>query len=266
MDGEKQEWTPPPIPEKISAEVEKPQMSEIGTLGSIFIEPGATFEDLRRKPRFVMGLIILIVLTTAFTFAFSAKIGEDGMRRFINEQFDKNPQAASMPADQKSSAIEMQLTIQKGVSYAMPVLMILGIALLSLFYWLGSKAFGGTGNYFHAVSVWIYSSIPPTVVAMIANFLVLFLKSADEIDIATASRGLVSANPSFLIDGKAMPVVATLLSVIDIFAIWGWILASIGLQKTNKISAGSAWAITIVLALIGVTFRVLGAVFSGNPS
>ncbi len=50
-----QEWQSPSPPAG-NVPVEEPaKMSEVGTLGSIFFEPGATFEDLRRKPRFLMA-------------------------------------------------------------------------------------------------------------------------------------------------------------------------------------------------------------------
>jgi hypothetical protein len=266
MDGENREWQEPPLPEHIKAEVEQPQMSEAATLGNIFIEPGRTFEDLRRKPRFIIAALILALITTAYFFALNYKVGEEAQRRFIVEQIDKSPQAGQLNAEQKNNAINLQLTIGKVVRFAMPVFVIISILIGALLYWLGAKAFGGTGNFLHGLSVWVYSSLPPTLIGMIANFIVLLFKSADEIDLATSQRGVINANLGFLIDGKSMPVLATLISVFDLFAIWGWILASIGLQKTNKISSGSAWAITIIIALIGVTFRVVGALMSGNPS
>ena len=74
------------------------------------------------------------------------------------------------------------------------------------------------------------------------------------------------ANPSFFIDGKTMPVLATVLGTFDLFLIWGWILAAIGLQKVGKLSGGSAWTIVLILTLIGLTFRVVSALFSGNAT
>ena len=266
MDGENTEWKAPPIPEQIRAEDTEPQMSEAATLGNIFIEPGRTFEDLRRKPRFIMAMLITIVLTTAFAFTLYYKVGDENMKRFAIEQIDKSPQAQNMSAEQKDSAIKLQMTIMTVVRYALPVLILIGTAIGGLIYWLGGKAFGGTGNYLHGLSAWVYSSFPPTVIAVIANMIILAFKSVDDIDIATSQRGLVQANFGMFLDGKSMPVLTTLISFFDLFAIWGWILASIGLQKTNKISSGSAWAITIILALIGITLRVIGAIFSGNPS
>lgn len=243
-----------------------PQMSEASTLLGIFMEPGRVFEDLRRKPRFILGAVIIALLMTTYGFGLYYKVGEKAVRSMVAEQIEKSPQTASMPAEQKNGMIEMNMTIQKYIRYAIPIFVFISFVVGGLLYFLGSKAFGGNGGFMHAVSVWIYSSIPPTVVAMIANFIVLALKSSDEIDLASSQRGVIQANPSFLIDGKAQPVLATIIGTLDLFMIWGWILAAIGLRITNRISSGSAWGIVIIFALLGILGRVVGAFFSGNPS
>ena len=245
---------------------EEPQMSEAGTLMGIFFEPGRTFEDLRRKPRFIIALVILAVLGTAYFFAVNYKVGEENMRRFVAEQIDKSPQGGSLSPEQRESAIALNMKISSYVRYALPFIIAITSLLGGLFYWLGAKAFGGTGTFLHGVSTFVYSSFAPGVVSFIANIIILAFKSVDDIDLATSQRGLVHANPGLLLDGKAMPVLTTLVSTIDLFMIWGWVLAAIGLRITNRISKGSAWAIVIILALVGVAFRVIGAFFSGNPS
>lgn len=246
-------------------EQEPAQMSEAATVGNIFFDPGATFEDLKRKPRFLIASIIICLLVTAYGFGLYYKVGEAGMRSFISDQMDKSPQTASMSGEQKAGAIQLQMTIQKVVRFIMPIFVFLSLLLGGLFYWLGAKAFGGTGGYLHALSVWVYSSLPPTVIAMIANFIVLALKSADNIDVATSQRGVINANLGFFLNGKSMPVLTTLVATLDVFFIWGWILAAIGLRITNRLSSGSAWALVLLFALIGTLFRVVGAFFSGNP-
>jgi hypothetical protein len=255
-------------PQVHSAEVprEEPQMSEVATLGNIFLEPGRTFEDLKRKPRFILATIIVSLLVTAYGFGLYYKVGDKGVREFIVEQIDKNPQTSAMDATQKSNYVDMQMTISKVARFAMPILVAISLLIGGLLYWAGAKAFGGTGGFLHGFSVWVYSSLPPAVVSMIANFIVLAFKSVDEIDLATSQRGVIHANPGYFIDGKASPVLATLVGTLDLFMIWGWVLAAIGLRMTNKLSSGSAWAIVIIIALIGVMFRVVGAFFSGNPT
>jgi len=245
---------------------EPAQMSEVATLGSIFFEPGRVFEDLKRKPRFVMAGVIIALLVTGYAFGLYYKIGEAGVRSYLSEQFDKSPRAQNLTPEQKSNAINLQMTVGGIVRYAFPILVFVFFLIGGLLYWLGSKAFGGTGGFLHNLSVWIYSGFPPAVISTVANFIVLALKSADDIDFAASQRGLLHANPGFFIDGKAAPVLATVLSTFDIFFIWGWILAAIGLRITNRLSSGSAWAVTIIIALIGITFRVIGALLSGNAN
>lgn len=261
------EWQAPPIPEEINRrdEQEPPQMSEAATLGNIFVAPGDTFADLRRKPRFILALLIMMILTTAFQFLLAGKMGEERMKSAVLEQMEKSPQVAGLSAEQKQQAAATNIKIAGYVRYLFPVFLLVGVAIGALIYWGAAKAMGGEGGFLHAVSAFVYSSLPPTVVAMLANILILFLKSADEIDIGSSQRGLIHANPSFFIDGKAMPVLATLLSTIDFFQIWGWVLAAIGLQKLMKLSKTSAWTIVLILALVGLAFRIVSALFSGNP-
>lgn len=262
-----QDWQEPPIPEEIpNVPAEKPEMSEPATLLNIFVEPGRTFDDLRRKPRFIIATLVFVLLVGAYSFGLTAKIGDEGLRRVILEQIDKNPQTANLSAEQKSSAVDLQMTISKVSTYISPVFLIIFILLGSLLYWAGGKAFGGEGGFLQAISVFVYSSYAPTLVAMIANFVLLFLKSAEEIDLVANQRGLFQLNPAIFLDGKSMPVLATVISFIDVFAIWGWALAAIGLSRMNKISTSSAWIIVMAVASIGFLLRVIGAVASGNPS
>lgn len=260
------EWQSPPPPIDTATPKEPPQMSEAATLGNIFFEPGKTFEDLRRKPRFILAILLMIIVTGAFQFLFVQKMGEERMRSAVVEQMDKNPQMQSMSPEQKEAAVNRGTKIGSVIRYLFPVILLILLLIGGLIYWLAGKAMGGSGNFLHGLSVWVYSSLPPTIVVMLANILILFLKSPDDIDIAASQRGLIHANPSFFIDGKAYPVLATLLGTIDFFQIWGWILAAVGLQKVMKLSKSAAWSIVLVLALVGLAFRVLSAYFSGNPT
>lgn len=258
-------FEPQASPPAERVEGEAPQMSEAATLANIFFEPGGTFEDLKRKPRFILASIIICLLVTAYGFGIYYKIGDAGTRSFIAEQIDKSPQAGSMSSEQKAGAIDMQMTIAKVVRFAMPIFVFISLLIGGLLYWAGAKAFGGTGGYLHALSVWVYSTLPPAIVGMIANFIVMAFKSVDEIDMAASQRGVIHANLGFFVDGKSTPVLATLIGTLDVFYIWGWILAAIGLRITNRLSSGSAWALVLIFALIGTVFRVVGSYFSGNP-
>jgi hypothetical protein len=204
-------------------------------------------------------------LVSAYTFGVAMKVGDEAMRSFIAEQFDKNPAAANMDKDAKERAIDLQVKISTYSRFAVPIFVIISFLIGGLLYWLGGKAFGGTGTFGGNLSVWIYSSFAPAVVAMIANFIVLMLKSADDIDLAASQRGVIHANLGFFV-GKEHPFIGTFLNTFDVFAIWGWILAAIGLSVVNKMSKASAWTLIILIVIIGLAFRMIGAYFSGNAS
>ena len=257
------EWQAPPPPEKIEAR-EPAQMSEAATLGNIFFEPGRTFEDLRRKPRFIFAMILIAILVAGYSLGLQYKVGESGLRSFIADTVEKR--APNLSAEQKASQIDMQMKINSFTKFAVPVFVIVAMFIGGLLYWGAAKAFGGDGGFLHAVSVFTYSSVPPTVVGMIASFIIMAFKSADDIDLGLSQRGLLNAKLGFFVNGHQAPVLATLLATFDLLAIWGWILAAIGLRITNRLSKGSAWAIVIIIALIGVAFRVFSAFFSGNPA
>ena len=255
-----QQWQAPPPPSDNTPVAEPPQMSEVGTLGSIFFEPGATFEDLRRKPRFLMAAVISVVVLTMFIGAFYSKIGYE---RVVRERLEASSWYQNQPPDAQKKMIEQQTgPIVKYITLGItPIVFFISFFIGGLIYWGLTNAMGGSMSFLRGVAVWVYSGFPPMVVSMLANILVLFLKSPDDIDSVAAQQGLIHANPSFFIDTKAMPVLSAILGTFDVFFIWGWILAAIGLRIVGKISSGAAWGIVLILALVSVALRVVTALF-----
>ncbi len=199
------EWQAPPLPEEILDVKEPAQMSEVGTLGSIFFEPGRTFEDLRRKPRFLLAGLIIIFLVTLFQFAFIERIG---FERVVREQFETNSSIQQMPDDQKQKFMESQSSPNAKIIRiaSIPIVSIIVFLIGGLIYWLGANAMGGSARFTHGLSVWIYSSLPPAVIFTLANLLVLFLKSPDDIEVSAAQNSLLPSNPGFFVSGKSSPV------------------------------------------------------------
>jgi hypothetical protein len=147
-----------------------------------------------------------------------------------------------------------------------PIFVAVFLLVGGLLYWAGAKAMGGELGFLGALSVWIYSSFPAAIVSTVANLLILYLKDPDDIDMATANQGLLHANPTFFFDGKEMPVLSTIIATLDVFTIWKWILGAIGLAVVARMSKGSAWAVILFVALIGLGLRVGISLLSGAPS
>jgi hypothetical protein len=231
-------------------------MSTAETITGIFFEPGRTFESLRERPRFLIAAIIMTLALMVFTITFFQRIG---FERVMTEAIESSPQTEQMTPEQKAQAIRMQTSpVIKAVYYISPVLvMAILVALGAAIYMLGTMLLAKKISYKQALSVWTYSSMPPIVLSMLLNIVLLFLKSPDDYDIVHASkRGLVQANLGLFTNPQTSPVLATLLGSIDLFAFYGLFLAALGLRKMVKMPSSTAWAIVLAIWIIGVIFRV----------
>lgn len=240
-----------------------PSMSTPETLSGIFFEPGATFDALRARPRFLVAGLILLALGMLVAVLILQKVNyEEVVRRAI----ENNPRTEQMTAEQKEQAIRMQTgPVGKAIAYCAPpvfgVVMIAGGAAL---YLLGALLLGGRLSYKQALSVWVYASFPPAVLSTLLSVVLLFLKSADDLDFNRPGAGLLVTNLGALVGAGGSPVLRAALSWFDLFTFYGMYLAALGLRKLGKLSSGAAWTIVIVLWLLAVLFAVSRAALFGG--
>lgn len=238
-------------------------MSTPETLANIFFEPGATFAALRERPRFLVAALILAALALGVTLLIFQKVSYE---QIVRRAIEGNTRTEQMSPEQKEQAIEMQTgSIGKGIAYSAPFLgTFLIIAAGAALYLLGSMLMGGKMTYKQALSVWTYSSFPPAVLGSILAVVMLFLKSADDLDFNRPGAGLVVTNLGGLISGDGSAVLRAALSWFDLFTFYGMFLAAVGLRRVAKLSSGSAWAVVIALWLIGMIAGVGRAAMFGG--
>ncbi len=93
--------TPPP--EKAAAPAEEPKMSEIATIGNVFIEPGNVFDDMRRRPRFIIAGIFVLLFISVFQIAFVEKFGMD---KIVRARIESSKRTQDLDKDQKEKIID----------------------------------------------------------------------------------------------------------------------------------------------------------------
>ncbi|MCA1565227.1 MAG: YIP1 family protein [Acidobacteria bacterium] len=235
------------------------------TLGNIFFEPGPTFEALRERPRFLVAALIMLVAFMAFYLAYIQWVGYENL---INAELETRSQVTEMSDERKAAGRDIQLKpFVKAIRYSVPVT---GIAILLAagagIYLLGAMLMGKGMSYKQALSVWTYSSLPPLVLLMTANLILLLVRTpTQDSEIARGLNGLVQANPGIMVDAAAHPVLATALGALDLFALYGLFLAALGMRKVARLSSGSAWAVVLGLWLLGVIGRIIIAATTGTP-
>lgn len=238
-------------------------MSTPETLGGIFFEPGRTFEALRERPRFLVAALILIALTALVTLLLFQKIS---FEQVVRDAIERSPRTEQMTPEQKEQVIRMQTgPVGKTIGYAAPIL---GTAVVlaagAAIYLLGAMAMGGKLSYKQALAVWTYSSFPPAVLGALLAVLMLFLKSAEDLDFSRPGGGLLVTNPGAFLSSSVSPVLRAALSWFDLFSFYGMFLAALGLRKVGKLSSASAWTIVIVLWALGMLFSVGRAALFGG--
>jgi len=229
-------------------------MSTAETLTGIFFEPSRTYEALRARPRFLVAGLILLVLAVVVTVLLYARVD---MGQYMRERIQSSPNAAQLTEEQ----IEMQVNIGKtfgmiAIPLSVPVVIAGGAAL----YLLGVMVFGGSITYRKSLSVWVYSSIPQSVIGALLAILILFIKSPDSID----PEHMVVTNPGALFGEDASKVLVAFLSQFDLLRFYGLFLAALGLRKVGKLSSGAAWGVVITLWVIGTVLRVGSAAIFGR--
>ena len=254
MSSPNDQWQPPPPPLAETPTAAGEDMSTPATLTGIFFEPSRVFEALRVRPRFLIAGIILLLLTCSVVAVLYMRVD---MGEVIREQMMKSPQAAQLPPDQ----IEQRVKISKiAGAVIFPAIVPVSIAAGAALYLLGVMAFGGTVRYKESLAVWVYSSLPPGVLATIIAILVLFLKSPEQID----PNRLLVTNPGAFMGSDASPVLVTTLAQFDLLKLYGLFLAALGLRKVAKMSSGSAWGVVLSWYVIFAVLKISRAAIFGG--
>ena len=238
-------------------------MSTINTLAGIFLEPGRTFKALREWPRFLVAAVIIISALALFNVLAIERVGYENV---VRTSVAANPRLAGATDNQKEEIVHSQSSgYFKVLNYSVPVLIfVVSLIIGSAFYLLGARLADNDLSYHQSLSIWTYSGLPPTLLLMIANTIVLFLKSPNEIAFGSSDSGLVHANLGILVNAKSSPIMQTALASIDLFAFYGLFLAVVGIRKMTQLTVGTASLIVLVVWAVFVALRICGALLLGT--
>src|SRR5882672_4586143 len=96
----------------------QPAISAVGRAIGVFFSPKTTFEDIVRKPGWVLPVVLLTLFSIAVSFAINQRIN---WREFMTQQIEKSPQAANMSPEQKEQRIEGGVKFSPPFTYAIGV-------------------------------------------------------------------------------------------------------------------------------------------------
>ncbi len=233
----------------------QPAISPIGRIVGVFFSPKATFEDIVRKPSWVLPVVLLTLFSIGVTVVINQRVD---WRQFMSQQIEKNPRSANLSAEQKERQIEGGAKFTPIVTWAIgvcgPILFALVVALAM---WGAYNLLAGANTNF-GTSFAITSHAALTgLVSSLLFILVLYLKPPGTVDMENP----VATNLAVLLPDDSAKWLLALLKSIDIFTFWTLILLAIGFATTNpkKLKGSKAFMIAFSVWAIYVVCRVGGA-------
>jgi Yip1 domain len=217
-------------------EQETIQKKKPSLFGMIF-SPGIQFERIREKPVIWIPLILFTVIMTIVS-AISV----------LNVDY-------SAVSGMEMSPEELEMAKTFGIAGAAVVgffVTPITYLIFALIFWGIAKIAKTDATYKQMLSFTIFTSFI-TIIGQILNQLIILAIDGDPAIMLTSVNSFVGA------DG----VLGAVLSTIEVFTIWYYILLTMGLVIVGKLSKPVATIITIVFFVLGLIFAALGGAIEG---
>jgi hypothetical protein len=229
--------TPVPAPEAQAS------ISPFGRVIGVLFSPGKTFEDIVRKPSWMLPILLTTILSIVVSVAINQRIN---WREFMSQQIEKSPRAAQMSPEQKQQQIEGGLKFAPISTYVFgtvgPVLLAL---IIGLVMWGAYSLLGGANtNFGTAFSITSHAFLTGLVSSPLF-ILILYLKPYGTADLDNPLAANIAA---FLPEDSAKWLVA-LCKSFDLFTFWTLILLAIGFAAVNPKKLKGAKSFTIAFSV-----------------
>jgi len=224
------------------------QMNFIQRLAGVYFEPTKTFEDINRKGSWLGIFIILSILGMAMSYVANLRIDRETR---IRQGIEMSP--IRLSEEQKEAAVKAATEHPPGIMerfgfvFAPISVLVLNLILAAAFL-LMFVLMGGGLTYKKSLTVSFWAMAPPGIIMSLVSVVLMFVKDPDKLQIDPSSN--VASNLGILVaDQKAHPVLASLLTSIDLFSFWSIALLSIGFAAVSDRKMTIKKAATGVLIL-----------------
>lgn len=213
-------------------------LSEPVRLADVFVAPSKTFADVRRSARWWAPFLVSTVLSLCFAYAVLHKVG---MATLVEGILRGSPAlesriASGTPAE--AALLRSRIEAQFRMMYLAPVfLLAVGLLVSGVFLATANFGFGGRARYPQMLAVWFYGTLPLAFISLLTIVLIYADVGRDTFTI----RNAVGTNLGYYLqDGASPRWLVTLLSSVDLFAIWAAAVMTIGVSIIAGIKRGAA--------------------------
>lgn len=227
-------------------------ISPFGRIIGVFFSPKATFEDIVRKPSWILPTALILILGVVGVVALNSHFN---WRDYVAQQIEKSPRAAQLSAEQKEQQVEGGAKFAPIFAYVfgipVPVIMLLVISLVLLGAY---NLMAGAGVDFKtSLGIVSHAFVPATILGTILFITVLLLKPIGTFDLDNP----IATNVAIFLPEDSAKWLAGLCKNIDLLEFWKIFLLAIGFTAVNpkKLKGGKAFTIVLSVFVIYVVLR-----------
>ena len=219
-------------------------LSEGQRIVDTFVAPSKTFTDILRSSSWWGPLVIMLLVSIAFSFSVQTKVGWD---RVFENNLHQNPKQeerfAQTPPDQVATAKSIGTKVTSIVAYCFPVLILVFNAITVLLVWATVNfGFAGKAKYGQVFAVYMYAGLVFNIKFLLA-IVALFAGVAPD---SFLLNNPVGTNLGYFLTGTDLPhILVSYAMHLDVFEIWSVILSVIGVAIVAKVSRGKAAAAVV---------------------
>jgi Yip1 domain len=230
----------------VPAQEAQVSISPFGRIVGVLFSPKSTFEDIVRKPSWLLPVVLTTILSIGVSFSINQRIN---WREFMSQQIEKSPRAAQMSAEQKQQQIEGGAKFSPPFTYAIGALgPILAVLIIGLVMWGAYSLLGGVSTNFNtAFSITAHAFLTGLVSSPLF-ILILYLKPYGTADLENP----VAANIAALLPEDSAKWLVALGKSFDLFTFWTLILLAIGFAAANPKKLKGAKPFTIAFSVWAV--------------
>jgi hypothetical protein len=220
--------------------------AQIGAFGRVFgvlFSPKKTFEDIVRKPGWLVPLLISTILSIGVSVTLAQRVN---WREYISQQMDKSPQVAQLSPEQKEQRLDAAVKFTTPFVYVVGVLgPLVAVLVFALVFWGAYSLMGGIStNFSTAFGITAHAFMTGLVSAPLL-ILVLFLKDPNAID----PNNPLASNLAAVLPDDSPKWLEALCKSFDVFTFWTLILLAIGFAAVNSKKLKGAKPYTIAFGV-----------------
>lgn len=237
-----------------------PRLSEGARLIDTLVAPRKTFEDIRQNASWWVPWLVTSLLGVALGAIIVQRVD---MVQFARQQMEKSKlaqrQMEQLTPGQQEQRIRVQATISKVTFYISPIFTLIGgLVIAAVLMAVFNFGFAAEVTFPQAMAIVFYSFLPRAILAVLLGVSMLASGDPNSIDIA---GNPMPTNPGFFMDPGGNKFIYSLLSSLDVFALWTVVLLGLGFAAVSSNRKLKASTTIVTMLVIYAVISLAGAAF-----